>query len=147
MTTTYAEAHRRLDHVLGLFFIGCLAATSVAAAHSHWWLAEIWMFAGVILGVIKVSERNTCESLGELKARNSKSRRDELVHQYAFAGKFLKLTCLIAATALGTGCALGSPWWGNLLAAVVAWFSSMFGIPLVCAPIIHEESDDGDLSS
>lgn len=135
MTATYSESQRRLNHILGFFFAGCALGILVGAIHYNWWFATVWLVAGSIGGVIRltgsqsavtpnIAENN--EVAGELP--------DELAAQRAFSGKFLKFTSLLAATVLAAGFALENPWWGNLLVATITWFASMFGIPLLCGP-------------
>jgi hypothetical protein len=58
----------------------------------------------------------------------------DLVEAYVFADKLLKLSNLIAITALAIGFVHGTPWWGAFLAATIIWFASLFCIAVLCAP-------------
>jgi len=138
MIATYSEAHRRLNHLLGFFFVSCAVEILLGVIHRNWWLAAVWLVAGSIGGVIRVAV-SQCAVTPSTPENNEFA--NELADQRAFTGKFLKFTSLLAATVLAAGFALGNPWWGNLLAAVITWFASMFGIALLCAPRKNGERD------
>jgi hypothetical protein len=150
MTPTYLEAHQRLNAFLEFFFVGCVGASLVGAIHYNWWFAAVWVGAGFFDGLIVISASqgavtgtapSSNEFASELGPSDDELARDEFADQRAFAGKFLKFTILLATTVLAAGFALRNPWWGNLLVAVVTWFVSMVGIPLLCAPRKNGESD------
>ena len=153
MIATYSEAHRRRNHILEFFFVGCAGEILVGAIHQNWWFAAVWLAAGFIDGLIVISVSHYAvttsphkndEFANELAANDDEPEPNELADQCAFGGKFLRFTNLLAATVLAAGFALGNPWWGNLLAAAVTWFASMFGIPLLCAPRKNGERDAVD---
>jgi hypothetical protein len=149
---TYSEAHRRLNHILEVFFVACAVGTLIGVIRDDWWVAAVWVTAGFVTAVIefsvsrsalRASAREKNEFADELTANRNEPALDEHADERAFEGKFLKFTTLLAATVLACGFTLGNPWWGNVLAAAVTWFASMVGIALLCAP---RKNGDGDTS-
>jgi uncharacterized membrane protein YjjP (DUF1212 family) len=143
MVATYSQAHRRLNHVLEVFFVACAAGTVIAVFRDDGWVAAVWLAAGLATAVIRASgSRNAVrasafeknEFADKLAANRDEPALNERADEHAFESKFLKFTTLLAATVLACGFALGNLWWGNVLVAVVTWFASMFGIALLCAP-------------
>jgi hypothetical protein len=55
MTPCCSEAHHRLNHILRLFFVLCLAGVTVGIAHYDWWFVIICVVAGKINGIIGAS--------------------------------------------------------------------------------------------
>jgi len=153
MIAAYSEAHRRLNHVLELFCISCVAGIFIGVIHNDRWFATIWLLAGIITGVIAASpSRSAAMASAAERAPEKKDLADELAlddehvlselaDERAFDGKFLKFTALLAVTVLASGFALGNSWWVNLIAGTIAWFASMFGIALLCAPRKNGEGD------
>ena len=150
MIATYSEAHRRLNRVLEIFFVGCAAGALIGIFRDDRWVATVWLAAGFATAIIRASvsrsavtvsvpEKN--EFADELASKGDRLALNERVDERAFEGKFLKFTTVLAATVLACGLVLGNPWWGNLLAAAVTWFASMFGIALLCAPRKNSEGE------
>ncbi len=137
MIATYSEAHRQLDRMLDYFLFACIAEVLIGAVQSNWLFIIVWVAAALMAGFFAAPR-------GQNVGTAVIARDDELAHEEAFAGKFLKLTNLLAAAILIAGFTLGYPWWANLLVAIVTWFASMFGILLLCAPRIHGEADLAD---
>ena len=140
MIATYSEAHRRVNRILEFFFVGCAAASLIGIALHDWWFATVWVAAGLQAVIIEISKRPSAAMAGVPENIVA----NELADERAFEAKFLKFPCLLAATVLAAGFALGNPWWSNLLAAAIAWFTSIFVIALLCAPRINAEKDEGD---
>lgn len=139
MTTIYSAALHRLDEILKFFDIVAVVAVFIAAIHYAWWFALVGLAAGCATDIIRTSASESLATAGASEDDEfaNESERGEAC---AFACKFLKLSNLLAVTTLAVGLLLGNPWWGNLLAATVAWFLGLFGIALLCAPEQHGES-------
>ena len=127
MIATYSEAHRRLDNVLKIFFVVCVAGIVIGILNYDWWFATVWLIAGFINGIIGASVRQSA-------ANFSTPEDNEFADARVFAGNSLNFTNLLAATVVATGFALRQPWWGVVLAGAATWFASMFGIALLCVP-------------
>jgi hypothetical protein len=140
MIATYSEAHRRVNRILELFSVGCTAGFLIGVALHGWWFATVWAAAGLLAVVIETSKRQSAIMAGV----SANIATTELADERAFEGKFLKFPCLLAATILAAGFELGNPWWSSLLAATIAWFTSMFVVALLCAPRINAEREVGD---
>ncbi|GLI95145.1 hypothetical protein [Methylocystis echinoides] len=141
MIATYSQAHRRLNHVLEVFFVTCAAGTVSGVVRDDGWVAAVWLAAGLATAGIRASGSRTAASACEKNeladepaADRDEPSLNERADEQAFESKFLKFTTLLAAAVLACGFALGNLWWGNVLVAVVTWFASMFGIALLCAP-------------
>lgn len=148
---TYSQAHRRLNHVLEVFFVACAAGTVSGVLRDDGWVAAVWLAAGLATAVIRASgsrsAASACEKnefADELAADRDEPALNECADEHAFESKFLKFTTLLAATVLAGGFALGNLWWGNMLVAVVTWFASMFGVALLCAPRKNGEESPVD---
>lgn len=144
MTDTWWAAHRRLDRVLRFFFIVDVFGTFVGVIYHDAWFTIVWLVAALSAGVIATSERESFV-VDRMAEDDEFTDEKERAEAYVFAREFAETSNLLAVTALAVGFVLGSPWWSNLLVAVLAWFVGLLGIPLLCASRCDRAYDaDGD---
>jgi uncharacterized ion transporter superfamily protein YfcC len=127
MTSTYSEAHRRLDRILIFFFVVCISGIIVGIINQDWWFAGVWVVAGFINGVIGASIRrlaNTTETVED----------DKFFDKQVFFRNLVNFGLLLSATVMAAGFALRQPGWRDALAAAAAFFASVFALPLLCVP-------------
>ena len=55
MIATYSEAHRRLNRVLEIFFVGCAAGALIGIFRDDRWVATVCLAAGFTTAVIRAS--------------------------------------------------------------------------------------------
>jgi len=132
ITDAWQAAHRRMDRVLKLFFIIDVFGIFIGVIYHDAWLTIVCLVAALSAGMIAMSERESFFVVNTTEDEEFTNEK-ELIEAYVFARKFAEASNLLAATMLAVGFVIGTPWWSNLLVALLAWFAGLFGLPLLCA--------------
>ncbi len=138
MSSSYANAQRRLNTLLSSIFFVDEAGALIAFLGDNRWLAIVWVASGVGICLIG-AQRGT--STASLPDDDELPSEEERTTARVFACRALYLSNLVGVTVLAIGMALDCTWWSNLLFSILSWFVSLFAILLLCNRTRFEEPE------